>query len=178
MQSSSSVTKKASCEFHMDLRPKNNVHVENWHENNFTVDPALRYARNKWWHWFVGITLFFIRYYIVIIYYYNTILFGHGRVISFYLYYTFIHTEDTSALFGYRTRYTFTLYCIISSLLLFIRAHRTADDTVLLEGRPSDVGASGLMADTRGDRMWRKKLRWPGVECTLLAAVYSIPIYF
>lgn len=70
-----------------------------------------------------------------------------------------IHAEDTSALFGYRTRYTFTLYYIISSLLLFFQAHSTADDTVLLEGRPNDVVANGLKADTREDRMWRKKLR-------------------
>jgi len=162
----------------MDLRPKDNVHVENWQENNFTVDSALYIGTPTVapvGRYNVVLYQVLCSYYIIIILYYSDM---HVLGISFYLYYTY--AEDTSALFGYRTRYTFTLYYIISSLLLFIRAHRTADDTVLLEGRPSDVGANGLKADTRGDRMWRKKIAVTrGVECTILTDCSStIFLYF
>jgi len=65
---SSSVTKKNRlANYTWTSCPKDDVHVENWHENDFTVDLALyRYAQNKRWHRFVC-TLFFIRYYIVTI---------------------------------------------------------------------------------------------------------------
>lgn len=104
--------------------------------------------------------------------------FGHARVISFYLYYTC--RGHVSVIRLPHTIHLRVILYIKSSLLLFIRAHRTADDTVLLEGRPSDVGANALEADTRADRMWRKKLRWPGVSSALYTAgrlqQYSIPI--
>lgn len=53
-----------------------------------------------------------------------------------------LYAEDTSPLFGYRTRYTFTLKYNIIVLLLFIRPHRKPNHTmILLEGRPRHVGA-------------------------------------
>lgn len=82
-------------------------------------------------------------------------------VISFYFCYI-IYMQTT------RQRYSVTTHDTPSRYNIIYRRHyyclsghiAPADDTILLEGRPSDVGANGQQADTREDRMWiKKKLR-------------------